>query len=80
MATKREIFLFDLCTRKETENRQLQSTIAAQEDIIKRLKKDAEFWYGEYRFPTNMPVPQSGHDQHTQLMNELGEKGIEVVG
>jgi hypothetical protein len=53
----------------------LQSTITAQEDVIKRLKEDSEIWYEQAANPCSDYQTLCECDRiHTQLMNELGEK------
>ena len=56
---------------------ELQSTITAQEDIVKRLKEDAERLAHNLLLAYALVWPDEKDEtisQHTQLMNELGTK------
>lgn len=53
----------------------LQSTITAQELIIKRLKEDAEYWYQSSQFLEIVGNEYCERERiHKAFMNELGEK------
>ena len=79
-------FLLLRISNLNTENVKLQSTITAQEDVIKRLREDAErlnnlseCYIGQHHMPGEI-CNRCGYQLtcpitlHTQLMNELGEK------
>ena len=53
---------------------ELQSTITAQEDIIKQLKEDANFWVAYYLDDIDIDQVAEQLHKHGVLMNELGER------
>lgn len=54
---------------------ELKSIITAQEDIIKRLREDAECWHRQQSHPClDFMTCCQMEDRHNKLMNELGEK------
>ena len=79
-AMLREIdFLLDRIIKLNDTNSELQSTITAQEDMIRRLKQDAIYWYEKYFLIPGAHenitiVIDAVATRHLVLMNELGEK------
>ncbi len=52
----------------------LRSTITAQEDVIRRLKEDGEFWLAYYLNDIDVTLIPAQLKAHDDLMNDI-EKG-----
>jgi len=58
----------------DTKIAELQSTIAQQADLIRRLKEDGEFWLAYYLNDIDVTLIPAQLKAHDDLMNDI-EKG-----